>query len=780
MLEKGKFSLARAGVMAGLVGIVFLGAGFFSQYESAVPKNKVHLPENLWSSIERLLIHVQVSSSNNNLTKNVARCASGALGHERLLGRVQVFNQQLEQLQQRGFVKQLYQLDVNAWLHEPNIRNLSCAEAGTPLQWLLSRTRESGSSFLETLEWKERQTSLRQTRFSSGAQVLISQQSLSSRSPWQGIPGCVFWTDALTGQPLLGKLGAADAGAFCDAQFQSIKQQPSKSVEMPLMPSLAQVLDPLSGLRLPQSSIYQRLVGERNQTLIKGQTQPVGMHSQLTIDPLWQNKLQLISQCFTGSDAVQCKAMEVGGADRYENARVRMAGMAVLDIPSGRLVVAASASTPCFEHDKSRTGPTPKNCPTISDGNVHRPRVPQAVNNHAMFTQAPPGSLVKPILMAGILRSPLPPSSLTGLDKALQRSDSQQFLDAMLCRKQLGSGLFSSDCERPQLILQSIHQLGWNAGCDGKQDWQRSRCGMIDLLHGSALAEAPTSVDVRLLDANLYRPLQFPVLAGQLMVETMPDQVSGWQDMKISGQLPSPEQRLLCAQSGRKGYVRCSGGRMALVSEGYGQGNAMTTPVGVAGMLGALAGSSRGLQVRYPHLVENFWTSDGRLDEVNQHGAGRRGLAMGPEGLTPEVSRKILDAMETTHVLGGTAHAACKKVLGEKTCLNSIGVAGKTGTPGDADERSLQQLMRDQALHSECLAQGKKRCQESHPLPRPRFRWYAAVFKSAGSEHYDKAIAVLVHSNWRISDGRYADDNNAASEMAFHAIKQVREMRAMQ
>jgi hypothetical protein len=59
-----------------------------------------------------------------------------------------------------------------------------------------------------------------------------------------------------------------------------------------------------------------------------------------------------------------------------------------------------------------------------------------------------------------------------------------------------------------------------------------------------------------------------------------------------------------------------------------------------------------------------------------------------------------------------------------------------------------------------------------YPLPRPRYRWYAAAFKSQGSDRYDKAIAVLVHSNWRRSDGRYADDQNAAAEMAMLAIRQ--------
>ena len=54
----------------------------------------------------------------------------------------------------------------------------------------------------------------------------------------------------------------------------------------------------------------------------------------------------------------------------------------------------------------------------------------------------------------------------------------------------------------------------------------------------------------------------------------------GWPDS-----LPSREQRQACAQSGAKGYVRCRGDKMGLVSEAYGQGNTLATPVGVAGLL---------------------------------------------------------------------------------------------------------------------------------------------------------------------------------------------------
>lgn len=697
-------------------------------------------------------------------------------GHERFRSQVEALDQQLRQLYAQGFVRQAYRLDVQAWLSQPQNRNLDCAQAARPLQWVLSQSRQSGLKFLEGLQWKERQPASRQARYAGHVHVVMSRQSLSTRSPWFGVPGCVFWTDVATGAPVHAGKKVTASNAFCESQVRQIAKNAQTGAQAPDLPGLSLILDPLSPWRLPQGEAYQRLVGERNQFQVKGQPQPVGLHAQLGIDPQWQNRLQRLVECYTGLDTPLCRSLAPGGTERYESARVRMAGLAVVDVATGRVVTGASASSPCFEHDKTRSGPRPDDCPALNEGTVHRPRLPQAITNHAFFTQAPPGSLVKPIMMAGILKSPEPVGSLNGLDQALQRSDSQQFLDAMFCRKQLGTGDFVQACERPARILESIHRLGWNAGCDSKQPWQNARCGMIDLLRGTALADAPVSIEARLLEANIYRPIQLPVLAGLLMAESAPDGGPGWKDISSTDRLPSPQQRLACAQSGPKGYVRCKGPRMELVSEGYGQGNAQATPVGVAGMLGALANSAQARPALNPNLLVDFWTAQGQLDEVTRQVQASQGLARGPAGLDAAISQRIVEAMGTTHLPGGTAHAACKKVMGEQACLKPLDIAGKTGTPGDADERSLQQLMRDHALHVACVEQGKSRCHELHPLPRPRYRWYGALFKSPGSDRYDKAIAVLVHSNWRRSDGRYAENDNAAAEIAFQAIRQVRDM----
>jgi len=292
---------------------------------------------------------------------------------------------------------------------------------------------------------------------------------------------------------------------------------------------------------------------------------------------------------------------------------------------------------------------------------------------------------------------------------------------------------------------------------------------MVDVIFGSPLA---TTVSAEAKELSGSAPA-LAVLMGQTMV--VPKRsiggLAGYQDMPWPDSLPSREQRKACAQSGSKGYVRCGGNKLALVSEGYGQGNTLTSPTGVAGLLASLANSAQGQALRYPHLLVDLIRIDGRSDP-DATAFLRAAAAQGPEGIDPAVARRVIAAMETTLLPGGTAHAACTRTFGLTFCQKRQGVAGKTGTPGDADERSLVQLSNDMQQREQCLSRSSDNCASQYLLPRPRYRWYAALFKSQGSDRYDKALAVLVHSNWQRADGRYADDQNAATEMAMWAIRQ--------
>jgi cell division protein FtsI/penicillin-binding protein 2 len=373
--------------------------------------------------------------------------------------------------------------------------------------------------------------------------------------------------------------------------------------------------------------------------------------------------------------------------------------------------------------------------------------------------------------MAGIVMYAPPEAGLTGLEQAVQRSDSQQFLDAFLCRQKLGQGGFAARCDRPELTQKSAHRLGWNNGCDGLTDMAMSQCGMVDLIHGLPLARS--RLVSQTTEALPLRSNPLPVLMGQTLVVPYKSTsgVSGYRDMPWPESMPSIEQRKTCALSGAKGYVRCSGPDMGLISEAYGQGNTVATPTGVASLLATLANSAQEQKPHFPHVLVDRVRADGQSDP-DMVGIQRAASLQGPEGIDPSVARRVLAAMEKTLMPGGTAHAACVRSFGIEGCLAPRGVAGKTGTPGDADERSLSRLSQDMRSRAQCQETGSTSCASQHPLPRPRYRWYAAVFKSQGSDRYDKAIAVLVHSNWRRSDGRYADDQNAAAEMAMLAIRE--------
>jgi cell division protein FtsI/penicillin-binding protein 2 len=770
MLEQARFSLARAGVMVGLCGLVVLGAGWVMNSREAVKTQApVHFSARTWEDVQGVLRHV-VPNASGQATSFPALSSPGCTpaqpGHERLQKAVESLNLHLHHLTRAQFVKQTYRLDVAGFVLEPGRMGQTCTDMLRPIQWLNDRVRRQGLAFLQALAWKERSSASAQARFEPHVWVALPKQMLTSRSAWSGLPGCLYGSDAMTGQRVVVDRGDSAALKLCQSQVAAQQALRSPLSLWDHVPGLSSLTEPLSAWRLPQHAQYSERVGDDNQVMTGGQKQTVGLHVQLSLDPAWQAWLQELAGCFSGQSLPACARYAMQAEGRYEKARVRMAGIAVVDVPTGRLVAAASADSPCHAHDKTRVGQPPADCPVLPENTVHRPRVPQAVTNHALFTQAPPGSLVKPLLMAGIVLHTPAEAGLNGLEQALQRSDSQQFLDAFLCRQKLGQGGFSPRCDRPALTQQTAHRLGWNSGCDALSETALSRCGMVDLMHGMPLTFSPQHPQTA-----VWRPSVLPVLMGQTLVrpERSASGVSGYRDMSWPDSLPSVDQRKACASSGGKGYVRCGGPQMGLVSEAYGQGNTLTTPTGVAGLLATLANSAQGQAAHYPHVLVDMIRADGHSDP-DLETLQRMASSQKPEGIDPVVARRVLAAMEKTLMPAGTAHAACARAFGTQACLAVRGVAGKTGTPGDADERSLSQLAQDMRARAQC--QASTTCVARYPLPRPRYRWYAAVFKSQGSDQYDKAIAVLVHSNWRRSDGRYADDQNAAAEMAMLAIRQ--------
>ena len=236
----------------------------------------------------------------------------------------------------------------------------------------------------------------------------------------------------------------------------------------------------------------------RNHVDLDGAPVDVGYSIDLTIDPELQALAQKTAACYTGRHDV-CRALgmrraEDGdrpiGTQLLEGAMVRMAAVAVIDIPSGRIEALAGALSPCARQEVDGPG-RDAGCDT---------RLPYAVRfradallNPAVYHAAMPASTIKPIMATAFLndprRAPRFAAERAGMQREgipardslrgqLMRSDSARFLDRMFCYEQGFAG-----CGKPWDVQAAALAYGWNVGCDEA----RSSCGSIDLLFGRRL-----------------------------------------------------------------------------------------------------------------------------------------------------------------------------------------------------------------------------------------------------------------------------------------------------
>ena len=236
-----------------------------------------------------------------------------------------------------------------------------------------------------------------------------------------------------------------------------------------------------------------------NRIDVGGTAVDVGFSVDLTIEPSLQAFAQRTAACYTGRQDV-CSALGMARAEdagqalghrMLERAVVRMAAVAVVDVASGRIEALAGALSPCARHEydgPGRAGGCDKRLP-------YTPRYrPDALLNPAVFHDAMPGSVIKPIMAEAFLtdpdvgprwlaaeraamRNPGPPAA-DSLRGQLARSNSARFLDRMFCADQ-----DFLHCERPWRVQAMAAAFGWNGGCATPRD----DCGKQDLLFGRAV-----------------------------------------------------------------------------------------------------------------------------------------------------------------------------------------------------------------------------------------------------------------------------------------------------
>ena len=529
-----------------------------------------------------------------------------------------------------------------------------------------------------------------------------------------------------------------------------------------------------------------------NRLVRQKHTVDAGFNVHLTIHPGAQRIVQEMSACYAG-DAGACQRSGLAGDKKfddftrqmYEKAAVRMAAVALIDVPTGRIEALGSAHTDCYRQEFDGPGRDAVVCPNLPS----TPRYePDRLLNHALFTDALPGSIVKPILATGFLGDPKYRRKIVAervsadfirLQDELKGSDSVAFLNRMFC---IDTGW--ANCDRPRAVQQAALQYGWDLGCAEAS----FRCGRLNVLFGY-----PDSRRIRQDTARM--PLGASVMMGRLLTEPALKKPADFQTMRNfsfePGQAAACSRGDFYAGTGKGGWRKCRQGHLVyLESEGWGQGNARTTALGAAGMMARLAAAANGqASVRLPHLVDRISDAQARTFELAAqqfHLADpvkldipRDDAMLIVQGLISHKSQGVPAGSRS-----GTAHVACARVFDLATCNRIDWMAGKTGTPPYGNDGLTLKEIRQKCRLAPASNSGRgddewwTACSREQP-----YKWYVAVFRTDDAHGgFNKALAVLTERNWhrvgplagKVQSPGDSDGLNVSAEMAFRIMARLR------
>jgi hypothetical protein len=667
-----------------------------------------------------------------------------------------------------------------------------CADLAAALA-ALSR---GDARMLEALAWRGTEGSAALARWRPEQEMEITARQVMRRNPWNGIAGCIYLgrrdgdstvpthfvaaarsvQQRLCGMPAMFTSSGAASQAAAVRPPSALAGEPGlddplDDTRWMVPPSLQTMLQPLESLRRPSGSLYRLYTdadaaspagptGYRygpNRIVLDGAAVDVGFSVDLTIDPVLQALAQKTAACYTGRHDV-CRALGLRrnedkdrplGQQLLEGAMVRMAAVAIIDVASGRIEALAGAMSPCARQEVDGPGRDEKCDKRLPYPVQYRP---DALLNPAVFHDAMPASTIKPIMATAFLSDPEVGARWLSAERAamkrdaapardslrgqLMRSDSARFLDRMFC---IDKGF--AHCHRPWDVQSSARAFGWNAGCvDARTD-----CGKHDLLFGRVVDASAES--------GTIRPLSLTVAYGRLMSEPLAGKLGAAMHLTPPAALdPAIVRRCAAGADGRRlsddDWEKCKGGAVVdVVAEGWGQGHARASALGIAGMMATLAAAANGqTEVRRPHLVESLHGAGGAGAAPLESAAVRWSLAAAqPNRLSRDAAEVILSGLSYGH-RAGTSRTACEQVFDARRCRDIDWLAGKTGTPSfPSDGVPLDELAR-LCRHGDAAQQARPgACSSLRP-----YKWYVAAWRAdhASSGPWTKVIAVLTERNW--------------------------------
>jgi hypothetical protein len=678
---------------------------------------------------------------------------------------------------------------------------------------------------LETFAWRGSEGAATLASWHPEQQMRITAREVTRKNPWGGIAGCIYLGGAdgsdspgyflagarstqqrVCATPELVRVATAASGAASLPRAAPTalhgEPGPADAVDDPswmVPPSLLTLLQPLETLRQPSGALYRvyaegegdslaRAAGgapvSRNRIVLDGAPVDVGYSIDVTIDPALQALAQKTAACYTGRHDV-CRALAMRraedrdqplGAQLLEGAMVRMAAVAVIDIASGRIEALAGALSPCARQEVDGPGRDAA-CDTRLPYPVHYRA--DALLNPAVYHDAMPASTIKPIMATAFLADAggrgnrLLASEHAAMQKAgtpardslrgqLMRSDSARFLDRMFCIEQ---GFAA--CARPWEVQAAARAFGWNGGCADDD----ASCGKADLLFGGPLGHDD--------ERGSLAPGATAIAYGRLLSEPLGKKLGAPMHLMPPMALDAGILRRCAAgPDGRRlsddDWEKCKGGAVVdVVAEGWGQGHARASVLGVAGMMATLAAAGNGaMRVPHPHLIESVHGVAATTADRVRDDSQRWTAAPMAAPLAHDAAEVILSGLSYSH-RAGTARTACEQVFDARRCRAIDWLAGKTGTPSfPSDGLSLDaiaQLCGDGRASPADIKRGV--CGSLRP-----YKWYVATWRGDRSAHgpWTKAIAVLTERNWLRASGRVhgAGDTgpNPSAEIALQIV----------
>ncbi|MGH8672772.1 MAG: hypothetical protein ACREVG_00505, partial [Burkholderiales bacterium] len=712
-----------------------------------------------------------------------------------------------------------YVVDVERWVEA--IRDQQQPVACRAALAAARQMAAGDGKLLRLLAWRElTPKNVVAGQFAPDQAVKVSGRILEQRNPWGGVPGCIYY----------GHLGRNGKVMFVTDKHQSnrracIAMRPrgtnEKDLEGARTPpeSLDVILADLDNIRLPWRDLFRAYTekpargtgpirpasagaapvaashGPNRLERMKHEVD-AGFNVHLTIDPDAQHAVQQASACYSG-DAASCERIGLANDKKfndfirqmYENAAVRMAAVALIDVPTGRIEALGSAHSDCYRQEFDGPGRNARQCPDLPTTPHYEP---DRLLNHALFTAALPGSIIKPIMATGFLHdaryrkkivAERVAADFTRLQDELKGSDSVAFLNRMFC---VDKGW--ANCDRPRDIQQAALRFGWNPGCVEPS----FRCGRLNALFGFS--------DVtRLRNDTARMPLGASVLYGRLLTE--PASLKKVADFHMMRDFSfEPGHAAACSRgefyagTGRnRGWRKCRQGHLVyLESEGWGQGNARATALGAAGMMSRLAAAASGqTSQRLPHLVERISDARGQTFDLAAH---QFRLADPVSLEIPQPDAALIIAGLISHksrgtpagTRSGTAHAACVRVFDAAACNRIDWIAGKTGTPPYGNDGLTLKEIGQRCSLAPPKNRAKGDSQEACSREQP-YKWYVAAFKTDDAQSgFNKAIAVLTERNWyrsgplagKVQSPGDLDQMNISAELAFRIMARLRAERS--